>query len=294
MLLKDTEPFKSYLATRRSAYTFRACVSDFGNFKKRMNKDLHLATEEDLLDYFNKVSALGLSDRTKSRYKGLISAFFKYLQAKHVRPDDPSIVLRLISIDPPQGKPKALTPEQLEQLLNALRWDTFHEFKMSLFVVIGLDTGLRLHEICKLHKSEVHLDTQRIGPLVRKGRKIWSLKLANRSFGLIKQWYALTEANGVQSEWVFFSPVDYTKHVHLSGPAAWYETIKKRLGWGKEIKFSSHVARHVFCSIWGNDPEIPMGTKLKASGHSGADIFQKYYVRTDDAQVDAGMDKHFK
>ena len=98
---------------KKSEDTRTGIVSDFGLFKKRTGIWLHEAKKKDLSEYFLKLIKEGrLSQTTMSRYKGTFSAFFQWLQAKEIRDDNPGIELKLIQLDSPQGKPKALSADR--------------------------------------------------------------------------------------------------------------------------------------------------------------------------------------
>jgi len=278
---KDTEPYKSYLEFKRSADTKTGIISDFSLFKKRTGIWLHEATEKDLTDYFMMMKSR-VSQRTLSRYKGCMSAFFKWLEAMHLRKDNPGIVLRLVQLEAAQGKPKALNEAQMQALFASLLWEPMHQHQISLFMVMGMDTGLRLSELMRLKWMDIDFKTEAIRAL-RKGNKQWTGHLSTRLLDLL-QAYQIQVAP-IKSEWVFFNLENPSKHMTKSGLSYWCKIIKKRLGWGKEIKFSPHVLRHSYCSRIAN-AGVLNHIAIKMTGHAGVEVYIKNYVKVEEEQIE--------
>jgi integrase/recombinase XerD len=275
------EPYRSYLQFKKSEDTRYGIISDFSQFKKRTGVWLHEATEKDLTDYFLRMKS-EVSQRTLSRYKGLMSAFFKWLEAMHLRKDNPGIVLRLIQIEPAQGKPKALNEQQIQALMEVLLWEPLKEFQISLFMVLGMDTGLRLSELMRLKWSDVDLQKGTIKAL-RKGNKQWDGRIPTRSLKLLET-YKERIVN-IPTEWVFFNINNPEKYMHKSSLAHWCMILKKRLGWGKEIKFTPHVLRHILCTRLAN-AGVRDEIAIKITGHAGVEVYKKNYVKVEAEQIE--------
>ena len=281
MNLKEIEPYRSYLACKRSPDTRIGIVSDFGLFKKRTGIWLHEATEKDLTDYFAMMKPQ-VCQRTLSRYKGCMSAFFKWLEAMHMRNPNPGLVLRLIQIDPAQGKPKALNEKQITALMKSLSWESVHQSQISLFMVLGMDTGLRLSELMRLKWDDLDLDKGTIKAL-RKGNKRWDGRIPTRSLELLVTYRAMIAQ--IDTPWVFFNIQTPETHMTKSGLSYWCRIIKKRCGWGKDIKFSPHVLRHILCTRLAN-ANVPDHIAIKITGHAGVDVYKKNYVKVEEEQID--------
>jgi integrase len=212
-----------------------------------------------------------------------MSAFFKWLEAMHLRKDNPGIVLRLVQIEPAQGRPKALTPTQLDLLLTCLRWHTLHEFQISFFMILGMDTGLRLSELMRLKWNDLDLEKCKIKAL-RKGNKRWEGRIPTKSMDLLAAYKV--KMGDISTEWVFFNIENPQNHMTKSGLAYWCKVLKKRLGWGKEIKFSPHVLRHQYCGRLAN-AGVPNHIAIKMTGHAGVEVYIKNYVKVEEEQIES-------
>lgn len=104
-----------------------------------------------------QVALVPVSKKSESVYKSVIilyKSIFRAAQESRVIDSNPTIYLTAKGGGVPQKDKPALTDEQVERLLDAIR-----ELPPYVFVMIGLYAGLRREEILALKWDSVYLDT---------------------------------------------------------------------------------------------------------------------------------------
>lgn len=268
--LFEKEPYKSFFDFCKSDDTRTAYGSDFLQFRKLMGKDIAEATRQDLSDFIHKKREAGAKDRSLGRYMAGITKFYHWQIAKQVREDDPSTIFKLETIKPMMQNPKALTKPQREQLLAALRTNPTREHQIAMFVQIGLKTGLRLSEIGRLKWADIDLKNCKL-KVVGKGDKPATLNIP----GPLKEALMVYKKDVPPSEWVMCNLENPETHYQKSTMAKWCKMLKKRIGWGLEIKFTPHVLRHVFVTTLV-EANVKPEVGIKMSRHSDVKTYLGY------------------
>ena len=105
-----------------------------------------------------QVALVPVSKKSASVYKSVVilyKSIFRAAKESHVIDANPTIYLEAKGGGVPQEERQALTDEQVERLLDAIRG-----LPPYVFVMIGLYAGLRREEILALQWDSVYLDTE--------------------------------------------------------------------------------------------------------------------------------------
>ena len=114
--------FLDMMAAERgaSAHTLSAYRRDLENlqaFLKKRRSDLEAAQAEDLDAYMSDLNARGMAASTAARHLSSVKRFYKFLQAEHIRDDNPADKLRRPKAVRPL--PKLLSVAETERLIKA-------------------------------------------------------------------------------------------------------------------------------------------------------------------------------
>lgn len=228
----------------------------------------------------------GLADITLNNVKAAFFKFYRFLQtaktSKYHRSDDPSLPLREISLKGHKANPKALTPDQREKVLKSLIWEgekcDIHQMQISLAVLIAFKTGLRRMEIAKLRWKDIDLQKKKFFSL-RKGAKEFTGNISEILLEKLKEYQLFTSS--IETEWLFFNRENPKKHLIPRSIADFFKVIKKRCGFPKEVKFTTHVGRHVFCTtLW--EKGVPDMEAIKMTGHESVGMYGRYCLIPDE------------
>ena len=105
-----------------------------------------------------QVALVPVSKKSASVYKSVVilyKSIFRAAKESHVIDTNPTIYLKAKGGGVPQEERRALTDEQVERLLDAIRG-----LPPYVFVMLGLYAGLRREEILALQWDSVYLDTE--------------------------------------------------------------------------------------------------------------------------------------
>jgi site-specific recombinase XerD len=287
--LLNLEPYKSFFDFCKSPDTKAGYSSDFLQFRKVMGKDLAEATEQDLIAYLGKKREAGIQDQTLTRYMAGFSKFFKWQQATHQRVDNPSVIFTLFVTKPATKNPKSLTIDQRKKLMSVLRYDTVHDFQVSLFVVLGLKTGLRLSEMMRLKWSDIDLPARTL-KVIGKGQKFAVLNVPEPLVQELTEFKTLLNELKIVSDWLFFNEKTLNRHHDKSAFGQWCRTLKRRCGFKSDTKFSPHVLRHTFCTSL-NEAGVEPSVAIKATRHSQIQTYISSYVKIEAEKVRSEVDR---
>lgn len=122
-------------------------------------QDIRLAEKKDIVDWMNlmRLALVPVSKKSASVYKSVVilyKSIFRAAMESRIIDHNPTIYLTTKGGGVPQEDRQALTDEQAERLLDAIR-----DLPPYVFVMIGLYAGLRREEILALQWDSVYLDT---------------------------------------------------------------------------------------------------------------------------------------
>lgn len=159
--------------------------------------------EEMAAQYFQDLVLAGLAPKTFKRRLAAVRRFFRYLSALKQASVSADRLTELISagaLSPRPGEPQRF--DELEPLIlrvfeHALELrpqgeltDRLIQERNRAFVIVLADTGMRVHEACKLKRSDVNWQTGR-AIVIGKGSKAGVILFSKRALEAVKRYLAL-------------------------------------------------------------------------------------------------------
>ncbi len=221
-----------------------------------------------------------LSPSTVGTYVSVIKAFFQWCFNEELIPSSPAARL-----SKPKASKKVLstfTSEHIEAMLAACDTDTRTGFRDYVILLVLLDTGMRVSELCNLHLSDVH---PRYVKVFGKGQK-------EREIGLHPDvskvlWKYINKHRlgfNVQDDHVFLSE---RGPFTTSGVEMMFNYVGDRAGI-TGVRVSPHTMRHTFSKQY-----LKQGGDLfklsRELGHSSVQVTGNIYLG-DFNSTDARMD----
>lgn len=221
-----------------------------------------------------------LSPVTVGTYVSVVKAFFNWCVDEDLLVNSPAA--RLSKPKAPKKVVTAFTPEHLERMLGACDTETPIGFRNYVMLLLLLDTGIRVSELCGLRVSDVHpryikvlgkgMREREIGMHPEVSKLLW--KYINRDRVLF----------GVESDRVFLG---LRGPLTIAGVEAIFAVVKARAGIA-DMRVSPHVMRHTFSKLYLKNG----GDLFKLSrelGHSSVQITGSTYLgdfKSSDARDD--------
>lgn len=176
--------------------------------------------------------------------------------------------------------------DELERLLNTLIEKKRYE--QACFVALGMYGGRRKAEILRFKVSDFNEDKLTCGgalykssPILTKGNKyLECYTLAKKFKPYFDMWMSARKDRGIESEWLFPSPGDYSEHRDVESLNSWSETLSKLSG----RDFYAHSLRHYFVSALSR-AGIPDNVVVQIIGWSSAEMFNIYNDNSKDDQL---------
>lgn len=270
--------YEAFLAKYTSEDTIASYKSDLRLFDVFLQgKDPLLVDKADLDRCISEWQAQKLSDRTIRRRMACLKKFYGRLIRLELIQKDPTIIFDDVKTRVAIRNPKALSIEQIEHLLNCLKWDTIHHWRMSLAVIIGLNTGLRRAEICRLSWADIDFGRKRL-ITIGKGNKEAYLRMSEELISKLKEY---------RQKYPEVSPI---LGIDKTGFDAWMPIIKKKwCQWDGRVKFTSHVLRHSFITMLIRRG-VPLDKASTMARHSNPAVTM-LYNKQEDKEMDDTFDK---
>jgi integrase/recombinase XerD len=223
------------------------------------------------------VQAGKLADSTLGSYVAVVKVFFQWCVLEDLLEVSPAARLRKPTML--QKVRPSLTPDEVERLLSCCDQTTRAGYRDYVMLLLMLDTGVRVSELCSLRLADVH---QRYVKMHGKGHKEREIGIHPEvSKMLWKFMYKHRGAFLVESEYVFIGE---------KGPLTvdGVETIFDRLEKESGVKVSPHKLRHTHSKEYlkqGGDI-FKLSREL---GHSSVQITGNIYL-SDFKSADAIQD----
>lgn len=175
---------------------------------------------------------------------------------------------------------------ELEDLLDALTKKK--KYEMACFVALGMYGGRRKSEILRFKVSDFD-DSKLVcggalyksSPILTKGGKyLECYTLAKKFKPYFDAWMEYRELNGIESEWLFPSPMNSSEQRAVSSLNSWTHTMTHMTG----KDFYAHSLRHFFVSALSR-AGIPDNVVVQIIGWSSADMFNIYNDNSKDDQI---------
>ena len=158
-----SKQFKNYLKLERSlaSNSIEAYLSDvsklqqFLELKERSTQPTKVS-QQDLLDFLELITELGMSAYTQARIVSGLKAFFKFLVYEEVISKDPSALIEA----PKLGRklPDTLDLPEIEELFAAIDLSTPEGQRNRAILETLYSSGLRVSELTELKISNIHED----------------------------------------------------------------------------------------------------------------------------------------
>jgi integrase/recombinase XerD len=268
--------------SRHTVEWYRCVLQPFGRFLRETadTDDPSSVSEQHVLGFLQKAGGEGLDGRPPvgarrlNHYRQGIHLFYVWLQEKGYSAHNPAERVR--KIREPRKLIEALSEAQVKALLQQPDREQFVGLRDCCFLLLLLDTGVRLSEGLGLKVGDVDLDEMSI-KVMGKGNKERRLGLSPRLMAELKPYLrkrqmAVVAIGLPESRWVF--PND--KGGRLSSKAM--QQRLKRYGDAagiRGVRVSPHTLRHTYALNFvrsGGDPF----TLQKVLGHSSLDTTRRY------------------
>lgn len=216
-----------------------------------------------------------LSKSTISKHIDFLKHFSQFLVESRYVVDDYS--KKLVRPTPSYRVIQAFTDEQIRLIFDELtRFRSLKRKRMqvAIFLLMLLDTGLRISEALHLTPQTVNFDT-RLMTVIGKRDKQREVPFSERVSMLLQKVIAANETK--RDEYIWKSPITGNPFTTASVRKT-LQTIKKRLGTQAgidNIRLSPHTFRHTFAKNWimnGGDPF----SLQKILGHESVEETMKY------------------
>ncbi len=163
------EDFLSYmkLVKNLSGNTISAYRIDINEFFSGIGKGENDITTRDITRYVCELSKNGIAPASVCRKVSAIRAYYKWAKKEGiVTIDNPTDDVDLPQI--PHKEPKALTDEQVNDMLNAIEGNEFNAPRDRLIISLMVVCGMRKSELLNITLSDV--DTKEMSIRIRHGK----------------------------------------------------------------------------------------------------------------------------
>ncbi|SHO51280.1 tyrosine-type recombinase/integrase [Desulfopila aestuarii] len=127
----------------------------FLHFLERKKTNIYTLTHQDISQFVGYEQERGQKTQSVVNYLRIVYAFIKYLVDQDVLPD--TVMERKIRIKLPEALPRAITPEDQQRLLGAIRLD-----RDRALILLLLRTGMRIGELLEVQVSDISVAERKI------------------------------------------------------------------------------------------------------------------------------------
>ena len=229
--------------------TIRAYEWDLKQFFKHLkdrNLDITGVKVRDIDSFIISLRKDGRGVQTVNRKVACLRSFYEWLRRVEVVKENPLDFVK--SLKQPKTLPKYLTEEQQKALLQASndgshhhpnKWGHWLKNRDRLMILLLLDTGLRISELCAIKKTDIDLEEGSIR-IFGKGAKERFVILSNRCIAAIRE--CLKNGNG-SDEILFFN--QQKRHLNTRHAFRLVQEIGERAG---IRNLGPHLLRHSFAT----------------------------------------------
>ena len=231
--MKEFEEFCKYQRSlsENTVRGYRWDLKQFSEWVKDREIEITLVKIRDVDSFLISLRKEGRSAKTINRKIYCLRAFYRWLQRIEIINRSP--VEFLTNIREPKRLPKYLSCGKQEALLKASnygahhhpnKWGSWLKDRDNLMILLLLDTGLRISELCAIRKSDIDLEQGTLR-VFGKGQKERQVILSDRCISAIRE--CLKNGNG-SDDIVFFNQ----QKRHLNTRHAWriVQEIGERAG----------------------------------------------------------------
>ena len=234
------EAYLMYLSSERglSRHTLENYARDLRVLFAKMGKaGLDALQIQDIRRVLAGLHAQGLSGKSLARTLSAWRGFYHYLVKRHGYTHNPCESLR--APKSPRALPKALSPDQTRQLLEA-QPGTARLTRDRAILELFYSSGLRLSELAELKLTQLDLTSSEV-TVTGKGNKTRIVPVGKRAEQTLTQWLALRPTG---TDYVFPG----RGGAHLGQRAIELRLKLWAVCAGLEVNVHPHVLRHSFAS----------------------------------------------
>jgi integrase len=230
------------------------------------------------------LQSLPLAPKSKLHIRGLISVLWDHAMWRGNLPAqrNPMQLVSVMSASQPVRKPRSLTPEQFQLLLNTLGndacWRTMLLIAVSFVLRISELLGLKWRDVDWLGKT-IRIErgvVKQIVDDVKTNCSARTMVCADELLDVLKTWKQVTQFAD-PDDWMFASPAKLGR-LPLSYSYVWETLSKTVIG-----HISSHTFRHTH-RTWLDSVGTPVGVQQKLMRHASITTTMNIYgdASTDD------------
>lgn len=208
----------------------------------------------------------------------VLKTFFATIQQEGIIRNNPAENLSLMRVDEDTVQP--LTEEELKWLLAAPNQKYYSQFRDYVIMVLMIDTGMRLNEVCSLEVKDIDLKARQIilPAAKNKNRKTRILPLSSETVRLLMQ---LTMETKEYFESIYIFATNYGEAINEKTIQKSFKKYAQKAGIKKRV--SPHVLRHNFAKMAALNG-MDIFTLMRILGHSDISTTRKY-VQINDEDV---------
>lgn len=289
--------FTEFLSTARGAspHTVSAYKTDINAFITHLGNPTKIpsATPQNVEDFLAHLAKTHkLNSRSLARKLSAIRQFYAFLIERNWAETDPTESIKT----PKQSKPlpKALSPNQIEKLLNSPlqsggNLSEMHPTQLRLLLILQLlyATGLRVSELCQLTQDAVLEGEFLTLRVIGKGQKTRLVPLGTTAAATLQTYlhHARPQLRGHQGPWLFPAP---NGKLPLTRQRIFQ--LIQNAGESVGIKVAPHHLRHTFAShLVANDADL-RSVQLML-GHASLNTTQ-IYTKITHNRLTQTLEKH--
>lgn len=232
--------YLEHLASERGLARNTLCgyAHDLGILVQQLDEiRVDQASTQEIRRLLARQRAQGLSPRTLARMLSAWRGFYQYLIRRQSYRHNPCAGLR--PPKSPRALPRALSPDQLVQLLGVRTDNTLDSRDQAIFELF-YSSGLRLSELAGLTLKQLDLITQEV-TVTGKGNKTRIVPVGSRAVAALNTW--LGQRPGA-SDFIFPG----RGGGHLTPRAIELRVKRRAASAGLDVNVHPHVLRHSFAS----------------------------------------------
>ena len=232
-----------------------SALSEFLSTQPEAHPEWNSVTEQDVRDFLDDLDQRGYAPSTKSRKIAAAKSFFRFLKDELIIENNPLAEVRQPRAG--QSLPKALSPDDVDQLLEAAsNASSAEEARDAAMVELMYAAGLRVSELVGLNLRDVDLDSGTVRT-VGKGSKERVIPIYDTAVESVAEYVTNTRPAHIRPE----ATRDSRAHQQdenalflnrrggrMSRQAFWLRLNRLATKAGISSKITPHMLRHSFAT----------------------------------------------